>query len=135
LNIFDWSLGLSAKQSESIIQVVEAGLKADVVERLKARLGLCTEELADLLRVSTRTLARRQRQGRLAVGESDLLYRFARLYEQAVEVMGNEADALLWLKQPQWGLGGAVPLDYARTEPGVREVEDLLDRIAYGVFM
>ena len=30
-------------------------------------------------------------------------------------------------------LGGATPLGFARTEPGVREVEDLLGRIEYGI--
>ncbi|HWH91978.1 MAG TPA: MbcA/ParS/Xre antitoxin family protein, partial [Candidatus Binatia bacterium] len=32
------------------------------------------------------------------------------------------------------GLGGAVPLDYASTETGAREVEDLLGRIKYSVY-
>jgi uncharacterized protein (DUF2384 family) len=35
-------------------------------------------------------------------------------------------------KQP--GLGGAVPLDFAKTEIGAREVENLLGRIEYGVY-
>jgi putative toxin-antitoxin system antitoxin component (TIGR02293 family) len=94
-----WSLGLSPKETPNqrhtdvLIAAVQAGFTPHAAERLKNRLSLSTEEFADLLRVSTRTLARRQKQGRLAAGESDLLYRFARLYEQAVDVMDNEADA------------------------------------------
>jgi uncharacterized protein (DUF2384 family) len=38
------------------------------------------------------------------------------------------------LKHPQYGLGGAVPLDYAETEVGAREVDNLLGRIDYGVY-
>ena len=38
------------------------------------------------------------------------------------------------VNSPQVGLGGAVPLDYAETELGAREVEDLLSRIEYGVY-
>ena len=38
-----------------------------------------------------------------------------------------------WLKAPQFGLSGAVPLEYARTEAGARAVEDLVRRIDYGV--
>jgi uncharacterized protein (DUF2384 family) len=38
------------------------------------------------------------------------------------------------LRSPQIGLGGAVPLAYAETELGAREVEDLLGRIEYGVY-
>jgi len=32
------------------------------------------------------------------------------------------------------GLGGETPLEYAETEVGAREVEDLLGRIEYGVY-
>jgi uncharacterized protein (DUF2384 family) len=42
--------------------------------------------------------------------------------------------ARVWLKFPQRGLGGAVPLDYAETEVGAREVDNLLGRIDYGVY-
>ncbi|WP_082407641.1 MbcA/ParS/Xre antitoxin family protein [Verrucomicrobium spinosum] len=38
------------------------------------------------------------------------------------------------LNAPQTGLGGAIPLDYARTEVGAREVEALLTRIEHGVY-
>jgi putative toxin-antitoxin system antitoxin component (TIGR02293 family) len=60
--------------------------------------------------------------------------RFARLMGQAVEVMESEENARQWLTSPQVGLGGAVPLEYAETEVGAREVEDLLGRIEHGVY-
>ncbi len=44
-----------------------------------------------------------------------------------VEVPGG------WLRQPQFALGGRVPLEMLHTEAGTREVEDLLGRIEYGV--
>ena len=53
---------------------------------------------------------------------------------KAVEVMESEENARKWLASPQAGLGGAVPLEYAETEVGAREVEDLLGRIEYGVY-
>lgn len=53
---------------------------------------------------------------------------------KAVEAMEGEERARRWLSSPQVGLGGAVPLDYAETEVGAREVEDLLGRIEYGVY-
>jgi putative toxin-antitoxin system antitoxin component (TIGR02293 family) len=60
--------------------------------------------------------------------------RFARLLGQAVQLFGGLEEARQWLKAPQRGLGGAVPLDYAQTETGAREVENLLGRIDYGVY-
>lgn len=130
---YGWSIGLSATHAGELIERVEEGFETEAVERFRQKLHLSAEETAVLLRTSTRTLLRRQKQGRLGERESDLLYRLVRLYERAVEVFGHEDDARRWLKQPQWGLGGAVPLHYARTEPGAHEVEALLDRIDYGV--
>lgn len=42
-------------------------------------------------------------------------------------------EARLWLRMPQWSLGGRTPLDCARTETGAREAETLLNRIDAGV--
>jgi uncharacterized protein (DUF2384 family) len=38
-------------------------------------------------------------------------------------------EARRWLKTPQRGLHGAVPLDYAKTDLGAREVENLLSQL------
>jgi len=48
---------------------------------------------------------------------------------KAIAVLGGVEHAREWLRSPQFGLGGAVPLDYAQTEPGAREVENLLGSI------
>jgi putative toxin-antitoxin system antitoxin component (TIGR02293 family) len=53
---------------------------------------------------------------------------------RAVDVLGSQEVARRWLTHPQFGLGGAAPLDYAETEAGAREVENLLGRIEYGVY-
>jgi putative toxin-antitoxin system antitoxin component (TIGR02293 family) len=53
---------------------------------------------------------------------------------KAVEVMETEDNARRWVNSPQVGLGGAIPLDFAETEVGAREVEDLLGRIEHGVY-
>ena len=62
------------------------------------------------------------------------MLRYARLLGQALTVFNHLDAAKLWLNAPQVGLGGAVPLDYAKTEIGAREVENLLGRIEYGVY-
>ena len=60
--------------------------------------------------------------------------RFAMLLSKAITVFGSQDEANKWLKSPQFGLGGAVPLDFAKSEVGAREVEKLLGRIEYGVY-
>ena len=104
------------------------------MKALQASLAVPMETLVPMLGISKATLHRRKAGGRLGPAESDRVVRFARLMGKAVEVMESEENARQWLTSSQFGLGGAVPLDYAETEVGAREVEDLLGRIEYGVY-
>ena len=47
--------------------------------------------------------------------------------------MGTE-DGLAWLHEPNYGLGGRVPIDVLETEIGARQVESVLLRILHGVY-
>jgi len=120
--------------SSEIIDAVQHGLGIGEMEDLRSMLDLPIEGLASKLGISKATLHRRKAAGRLDPAESDRLVRFARLMGKAIEVMESKENARKWLNSPQVGLGGAVPLDYAETEVGAREVEDLLGRIEYGVY-
>ena len=42
-------------------------------------------------------------------------------------------QARLWMNQPHPELGGRTPVAAAATELGARAVEDLLDRLFYGL--
>lgn len=117
-----------------LIDAIDAGLPFRELEALRASLDLPMDRLALRLGISVATIQRRKQQGRLEPGESDRVVRFARLMGKAVALFGNEMEARQWLRSPQFGLGGAVPLDYAKTEVGAREVENLLGRIEHGVY-
>ena len=117
-----------------VVQVVQAGLDFAELESLREQLDLPFDRLASQLGLARATLHRRKASGRLTTDESDKVLRFARLLGQAVQLFGGIEEARQWLKSPQRGLGGAVPLDYAQTETGAREVENLLGRIDYGVY-
>jgi putative toxin-antitoxin system antitoxin component (TIGR02293 family) len=58
----------------------------------------------------------------------------ARIVTLAIEVLETEAAALHWLKRPQIGLGGRVPLALLSTDPGRDQVEKLLLRIEHSVY-
>ena len=69
------------------------------------------------------------------LGLRQLLARYARLNAKAQEVFeGDEEAARTWLHTPPPGLGNVVPLEFARTTVGYREVEKLLTRIDLGVY-
>ena len=88
-----------------------------------------------MLGISKATFHRRKGgEAKLPPAVSDRVVRYARLLGQALQVFGDLDSAKRWLGAPQFGLGGAVPLDYARSEVGAREVENLLGRIEHGVY-
>lgn len=124
---------LLAADRADLIAALEVGIETTVFEEGAVALGLTEGQLADLLRITPSTLARRKRAGRLTFDESERLYRIVRLAQRAAEVLGGVDAARVWLQAPKLGLGGATPLTHARTEPGARDVEDLLGRIEYGI--
>ena len=123
-----------AKHPHELIRRIQQGLRFRELETLQDSIDMPFEQLAAKLSISRSTLQRRKTNGRLSPDESDKVVRFTRLLEHATNVFGDVDKARAWLKFPQRGLGGAVPLDYAETEIGAREVDNLLGRIDYGVY-
>jgi putative toxin-antitoxin system antitoxin component (TIGR02293 family) len=117
-----------------VLELVRGGLRVQELEALRDSLDVPMEKLASKLGISKATLHRRKAQGRLGPAESERVVRLARLMGKAAKVLGGIEAARQWLNSPQFGLGSAVPLDYAETEIGAREVENLLGRIEYGVY-
>lgn len=120
--------------ASKLIPSLKAGLPVHELDDLRSSLDLPMERLVPMLGISKATLHRRKVSGRLDAGESDRVLRFARLLGQASAVMESAEAGRRWLISPQMGLGGAVPLEFAETEVGAREVEDLLGRIEFGVY-
>jgi len=123
-----------AKHPTDLIRQIQKGLRFTELKTLQRSLDMPFEQLAAKLSISRSTLQRRKHAGRLSPDESDKVIRYSRLLHQAADFFGDIEKARAWLKHPQYGLGGAVPLDYASTETGAREVENLLGRMKYGVY-
>src|SRR5215469_17144043 len=117
-----------------LVRQIQKGLPFSQLQALRKQLDLPLDKLASRLSISRATLHRRKNAGRLSPDESDKVMRFSRLLEHAAAVFGKLERGRAWLKFPQYGLGGAVPLDYAKTEIGAREVDNLLGQIDYGVY-
>jgi putative toxin-antitoxin system antitoxin component (TIGR02293 family) len=123
-----------AKHPHELIRRIQKGLPFSDLKVLQDSIDMPFEQLAAKLAISRSTLQRRKVAGRLSPEESDKVLRFSRLLRQAADLFGDIDKGRAWLKHPQYGLGGAVPLDYAETEIGAREVENLLGRMKYGVY-
>jgi putative toxin-antitoxin system antitoxin component (TIGR02293 family) len=114
---------------------IESGLPYASALAFKDALGITNAELAAVLGISPRTLARMDPvTSRLDLVSGDRLVRAARLLTIATDVLEDVEAATRWLKSPQRALGGAIPLQRAATDVGAREVETLLGRMEHGVF-
>ncbi len=128
-------LGKTVKKSEDLAHLVRKGLPAGSVTALAEKLEMGNSALSRKLGIPLRTLSRRiSHRSRLSAAESDRTVRFARVYANALEMIGDDRKAAEWFRTPNRALGGARPIDQLDTDLGAREVEDILGRIAYGVY-
>ncbi len=128
-------LGRSVKSFAELGELVRQGLPSGSLIVLGAKLDLKNAALSKKLGIPQRTLTRRlSRHSRLTAAESDRTVRLARVYATAIEMIGNVEKAAQWLRTPNRALGGAIPIDQLDTDLGAKEVENLLGRIAYGVY-
>ncbi|HWR17622.1 MAG TPA: antitoxin Xre/MbcA/ParS toxin-binding domain-containing protein [Terriglobales bacterium] len=128
-------LGKTVKKSNDLADLVREGLPAHSISALAERMNVGQSVLSRKLGIPQRTLTRRlSHHSRLTAAESDRTVRFARVYASAVEKIGDEEKASEWLRTPNRALGGEKPFDQLDTDLGAREVEDVLGRIAYGVY-
>jgi putative toxin-antitoxin system antitoxin component (TIGR02293 family) len=126
------ALGRALANDHDLRDAIREGFRPAVLQQLMRASGLTLKEVATAVDLSPRSLQRRRSGGRLARHESDRLYRLARIVAIANEYLGDHERALRWLKRPNRALGGIAPVDAIDTEPGARQVENVLGRIAYG---
>jgi putative toxin-antitoxin system antitoxin component (TIGR02293 family) len=131
----DLVLGSATQHGGALAELVRAGLPAESIAELARRLDLRQAEISAKIGIPQRTLTRRLAgKARLTAAESDRAVRLAQVFATAAETLGSEEKAAQWLKASNRALRGGCPLDQLDTDPGVREVEDILGRIAYGVY-
>jgi putative toxin-antitoxin system antitoxin component (TIGR02293 family) len=126
--------GGSGFAATRLIGALKAGLPVEELEVLREALDLPMDKLLPRLGLARATFHRRKAAGRLDMTESDRVVRYARLLGLATSVMESLEGGRRWLTAPQVGLGGVTPLEFAETEVGAREVENLLGRLEYGVY-
>ena len=127
-------LKIRVRTPEDLIEATRIGLSYASFDAVRVRFDIRTELMTRLLDLPARTLARRKHEKRFHTAESDRLVRLARIGALAEETLGTTEKAARWLNDSNRALGGEAPLSRLDTDVGAREVEDLLVRIAYGVY-
>ncbi len=114
------------------VDVIRAGVQSDSFDQVADYVELTKNEMARLLHIDERTLARRKNKT-LTREETEKLVRVARVVDRASEVCGSKDKGVKWLKIPNDSLDG-TPISYLDTDVGAESVLDTLGRIEHGVF-
>jgi putative toxin-antitoxin system antitoxin component (TIGR02293 family) len=129
------TLGIPASRPTQIASLIHAGFPFQRLARYQKATALPWDKVARITAIPLRTLSRRQKEGRLHPDESDRLWRAAAIFDRALDLFeGDLPAARCWLQQPQPALAGDTPIDFASTDIGAREVENLIGRLEHGVF-
>lgn len=127
-------LGRKIDEAEELVEAIRTGVPYKVFDAVREAAELSREEACTIFGIPPRTLARRKKEGRLTVEESDRIYRFAYLIARAQEVFGERQRTVRWLRKPNRALGNEAPISRLDTDLGTRQVEAILGRLEYGVF-
>ncbi len=115
------------------ITQVEQGTPYGAFRQLADRLGIGEERLRAVLGFAAATLHRRKVAGRFTLEESNRLYWLESLLDSAELVLEDPEEVKDFMTTGNLALGGAVPLNYARTAPGLEAVRQLLMQLDHGV--
>ncbi|MBL9213584.1 MAG: DUF2384 domain-containing protein [Opitutaceae bacterium] len=118
-----------------VAEIVREGIPARALKTFADTLSLNLADMARFVVIPRRTLERRMAANALLrTGESERVVRLGRIFAKAKEVFEDSDEAANWLHEPLDAFGGQTPLQLTSTEPGAREVEQILGRIEHGVF-
>lgn len=116
-------------------EAVHQGFRVNVYRNIIERTQLSQAEFQQVTHIPISTLKRRLKNNeRFNTQESDAMYRLAMLIQLATDLFNDEQQALAWMRDPVYGLGGKRPLDMVSTSVDFEMVKDLIGRIEHGVF-
>ncbi len=96
--------------------------------------GLNLTEFSALLPVSRRTIEKVKDQELLSPVVSDRVLQIAALYQHGIDVLGDLGSFKEWLSSPLIALGNKKPIEFMNNDTGISIINDLLGRIAHGVY-
>ncbi len=128
--------GLSTQiaNKDQMHTLIKLGMPIRIADNLKSLLSLGDSGLAKILGITSKTLQRKRKaRTTLTPVESDRLYRVQVIFALAIKVLGTPQDAKEWLSTSQIDIGDRVPLDLLTTSAGASLVEEVLNRMEYGI--
>lgn len=118
-----------------LISLSNEGLSKASADALVGHLGISRKSFSEnILDTSVKTLERKKSTDKLDKRTSSHLIEIAKVVEHAFEVFEDENSVKQWLNAPNRALGGVKPIDLFYIPTGLGMVDNILGRIAYGVY-
>ena len=114
-------------------KLLESGLKYSAYEYLRSKYKFNVKEFSNLIRISASTAQRRKSQGTMSFRESELLIRYAKLLDAALDLLDGDVElARDWIQKPALYFGGGSPLSVSISSVGAEEVLSFVSRLYLG---
>lgn len=126
-------VGRSVCSPEDLAKRVREGLSFSALTSVVQQYAISHDVVCEILHLSRRNFLRRRQQNRLSPGESDRLYRLARVLAHANRVFEDPEESADWIQTPNTALGKQQPLTLLDTDIGVQQVDQVLGRIEHGI--
>lgn len=127
------TLNIKGCSELKIVDKINEGFPFLILEKVLSENILTRDEILSIV-VPKRTLARRKQEGKLSPKESDIVTRLIRVLDFAQSVFENPEKTKAWFHRPNKSLEGKKPVELLKTETGSSIVEDVLGRIAHGIY-
>lgn len=110
------------------------GIPKLAVENLANILKIPMKDMASLLNLSYKTLARKRKTDVLNTVVSSLSIEIANTVAKGLSVFEDEAKFNRWLRKENKALNGQKPFDVLNTPTGIKLVSQIIGRIEEGVY-
>jgi len=120
----------------TVHEVLHAGLPRRALLRAIESGGIPVAQLLPVFGISTRTYMRlKSEPDRLLDAEqSGRVWQFAELLAKAQDVFGSSERAVDWMLRPAMALENRRPIELLTTPVGAHLVDDVIERMRYGVY-
>ena len=135
-NFYDGNLAIPLVEMTSFqkMQIVRGGVTKTYLTKLKDETSLDYDALAQALSVTRSTLINKKGDQKFSDHISERIIAVAEIYSFGYEVFEDKEKFNQWMFSPNQALSGAKPFSLMDNQFGSEEVQNLIGRIAYGVY-
>lgn len=108
------------------------GIRKSKLLSIARESGLTLKELSSYLRISTRSIQKKESSQLIAPGPSERALYIAKLFKSGIDIFGGQDKFRHWLNTENAAMGGEKPVSYLDTFSGIQLVIDELNAIEYG---